>query len=329
MKTDQLKKHIQLFTEGTPVPDDDLPGANPPPASAGTDMASRLRAAKPYTGDEEKYQGRKMVELTEEEKKKLKDIFDKMDAILIKYLDINKKPFESVDFESMTESEQRQCIMQNLHLLSEADQMVVLRGLVNEESLGKAAAAAAARAIYNDFVKPGIQGAGGMVKSGIENTGALVRDLTKSGVEGAGGLGKEFARGAGRLLGYAAAGTVLVGLGASGAIYAWNNWDQMFPPNPAIDRLFEPEDKAEFTRLAQEAQNGVLAPLDTTQYFYVYPQDLTEQIDSLQARWKKITAASEERRRAQKAGPAKPGIVDKASDVASDALDKIKGMLSK
>jgi len=329
MQTDQLKKHLQLFTEGTLVPPEDLPGANPPPASAGTDMASRLRAAKPYTGDEEKYQGRKMVELTEEEKKKLKDIFDKMDAILIKYLDINKKPFESVDFESMTESEQRQYIMQNLHLLSEADQMAVLRGLVNEESLGKAAAAAAARAIYNDFVKPGIQNAGGMVKSGIENAGALVRDLTKSGIENAGGLGKEFARGAGRLLGYAAAGTVLVGLGASGAIYAWNNWDQMFPPNPAIDRLFEPEDRAEFTRLAQEAQNGVLAPLDTTQYFYVYPQDLTEQIESLQARWKKITAASEERRRAEKAGPAKPGIVDKASDVASDALDKVKGMLSK
>ena len=137
MQTNLIKKHIQLLTEGEVVPADDLPaGAAPAPTGspvpATADQLARLRAW-----------------------------MDRMDKILKKY------NFESLDFDSLSESEQQQLIMQNLHLLSESDQMAVLRDLMSEgwkKTAGKW--------VWNEIVKP--IGAGAL---------GLVKDLTKFGAK--------------------------------------------------------------------------------------------------------------------------------------------------
>jgi hypothetical protein len=301
MQTDQLRKHLQLFTEGIPVPDEDLPGPAPAPAAApaaGTDMASRLRAATPYDGDDPELKNVKMVPLTAQEERKFQDLFKRMDAILLKYKDIKKKPFESVDVDSMTESEQHQYIMQNLHLLSEADQMVILRSITTESKVKMA----------GDIIKYGIDKAGNAIKYGIEKVATPI----------IGGIWSGVAR---PVLKFGAVGVTAVGGGA----FLWNNWDELFPSNPAIDRLLSPEDKAEWYRLGDEAQFGILAELPDG-YRYAYSTDLTEKMNSLKVRWEKILAASEERRRSE-AGTATPG--PGMIDQAKDAYDKVNGMFNK
>ena len=311
MQTDQLRKHLQLFTEGTPVPDNDLPDAAPAPApapapAAGTDMASRLRAAVPYDGDNPELKNVKMVPLTAQEERKFKDIFNKMDAILLKYKDIKKKPFESVDFESMTESEQRQYLMQHLHLLNEADQMVVLRAIMSEGWKMDAA-----KAVGKWGLNAGEKAVGTIWNAGEKAVGWLAN----TGKQAVGGLWKS--------------PVVQLPLIAGIARWAWNNWDELFPPNPAIDRMLSPEDNAEWYRLGDEAKAAL--PDLPDGYIYAYSTDLTEQMNSLKVRWEKLKDAAEERRRAEKAGPTKsePGIIDQASGAASDAYDKVRGMFNK
>jgi len=277
MQTDQLKKHLQLFTEGTPVPAEDLPVADAPAPVAGTDMASRLRAAVPNEN------GIKMVPLTAEEIKKFRDILKRMDAILVNYRDKNKKPFESVDFESMTENEQRQYIMQNLHLLSEADQMVVLRSLMSEDR---------------------VKVAGDIAKYGIEKIGIpAVKWLAGTGEKMIGGIFNRLVVPALQL------GTI-GGL----SVYTWNHWSEIFPPNPAIDRMLSPEDKKEFDRLGEEAETQVLVALPQG-YKYAYPEDLSNEIAAMQVRYKKLSDAAEELARSSRSTTKpEPGIIDRAGD---------------
>jgi hypothetical protein len=145
MQTDQIKKHIQLLTEGT-AEDDDL-GNTPAPAAgsptpATPDQLNRLRAW-----------------------------MDRMDKVLKKF------NFESVDFDSLSESEQQQLIMKNLHLLSESDQMAVLRDLMSEgwkKTAGKW--------VWDEIIKPVGSGVLGLTKD-IAKFGAKV------GILGGGALG--------------------------------------------------------------------------------------------------------------------------------------------
>ena len=284
---------------------------DPAPAPAtGTDMASRLQAAVPYDGDNPKLKNTKMVPLTAEEERKFQDLFKRMDAILLKYKDISKKPFESVDFESMTESEQRQYIMQNLHLLSEADQMVVLRSIMNEGP-------------KTDALKYGIEKIATPIVKGVYNAGEKVAGTIYNAGEKA--AGKVWDAVVAPVLKFGSVGATAVGGGA----FLWNNWSELFPPNPAIDRLLSPEDKAEWYRLGKEAQFGILQELPDG-YSYAYSANLTEQMNSLKDRWEKILAASEERRRSEAStAKSEPGMLDRAGDAASDAYDKVKGMFNK
>jgi len=266
-----------------------------PAPAANPDMAARLQAA---VSNEE---GIKMVPLTPVEIKKFQDLFRRMDAILVKYTK-DKKPFESVDFESMTESEQRQYIMQNLHLLSEADQMAVLRSITNE---GKAK-------IAGDIAKYGIENIGIPLVKGIYNAGEKVAG--KAWNAGSAVVGKLFDR--------IVAPALQLGMVAGGSVYAWNHWSEIFPPSPALDRMITPEDRAELDRLGTEAEEGILVKLPQG-YSYAYPKELTTQMGAMQVRYTKLIKAAEEMARTP-ATPAtsEPGIVDLATDKLKSLLKK-------
>jgi len=236
--------------------------------------------------------GRKVVVLTDQEEANIRKLFERIDTLLSHYPDKDGKTFESVDFESTTESEQRQYIMQNLHLLSEADQMVVLRDLMNEESIGKAAA----RAAYNDIIKPGIQGGGQMVKKGIENLG----DLAKKGIEGLGGLTADALRGSGAtantLAKWAALGilapVVVTGAGAIG-YFAWHApWDRLFkaifPTDQEVLTQLSAQDQKEFESIENDWNNLISVPskyLFDKNIEYRFSAALNGDIARYAARW--------------------------------------------
>lgn len=139
MQTDQIKKYIQVLTEGEVVPTDDLPGSPGAPAPAGSPVPA-----------------------TPEQLARLRDWMARMDKILKKY------NFESVDFNSLSESEQQLLIMQNLHLLSESEQMAVLRDLMHENWVKTAG-----KWVWKDVIKPVGQWAGGIVKDVATFAGKL------------------------------------------------------------------------------------------------------------------------------------------------------------
>jgi hypothetical protein len=313
MKTDQLRKHLQLFTEGTPVPDEDLPGPFPAPApapapspapAAGTDMASRLRAAVPYEGNDPKFKDKKMVPLTAEEVSKFKDIFKRLDKLLLKYTK-DKKAFESVDFESMTESEQRQYLMQNLNLLSEADQMVVLRAIMNEDKTK----------IAGDIIKYGIE------KMGIP----AVRKIWNTGEKAAGKVWNAGEKIIGGIWNAPAVQLTTIG---GVAVFVWNHWNELFPPSGAIDQMVSPEDKQELYQLEKDYE--AVLPRLPSGYAYVQDDELKAEMGAFQIRWNKFEQAAEQQARdLRSTAKPEPGILDKASGAASDAYDKVRGMFNK
>lgn len=268
-----------------------------PAPAAGTDMASRLQAAVPNE------EGVKMVPLTAEEIRKFRDVLKRMDAILVNYLDKDKKPFESVDFESMTEGEQRQYIMQNLHLLSETDQMVVLRSLMSE-------------GWKKDALKYGIEKIATPMVKGVWNAGKGIASRVYNSGEKA--VGTIFNR--------VVIPFIQLGMIGGTAVYTVNHWSEIFPPNPAIDRMLSPEDKEEFDRLGDEAEKGILAALPRG-YSYAYPEDLSNEIAAMQVRYKKLSDAAEElARSSRRTAKPEPGIIDQAGDYIKGAGDYIKGL---
>jgi hypothetical protein len=302
MQTDQLRKHLQLFTEGIPVPDEDLPDGAPAPAPApapatGTDMASRLRAAVPYEGNDPKFKNVKMVPVTAEEVSKFKAIFQRLDKLLLNYTK-DKKAFESVGFESMTESEQRQYIMQNLHLLSEADQMVILRSIMNEGP-------------KTDALKYGIE------KMGIP----AVKWLANKGEQAVGGVwnaGKQLVSGI-----WKAPAVQLTTIGGI-AVFAWNNWSDLFPPSAAIDQMVSPEDKQELYQLEKDYES--VLPRLPNGYAYVNGDELEAEMGAFEIRWNKFEqAAQQQARDSRSTAKPGPGMIDQAIG----AYDKVKGMFNK
>jgi len=307
MQTDQLKKHMQLLTEGTEVPPEDLPG--PAPAATPADVSGLENRVQVINGS-------KVVVLTDQEEANIRKLFERIDTLLSHYPDKDGKTFESVDFESMTESEQRQYIMQNLHLLSEADQMVVLRDLMNKQGIGKKAFDLAkatygeikpgVTALYKDFVKPGIQGAGNLVKKGIEGLGGLTADALRGGGVTANWLAKW--GGAGILL-----PVVLGGAGALGAV-AWHApWDRLFkaifPPDQAVLTQLSADDQKEFESIENDWNNLLVIPakyLFDKGIEYRFSAALNGEMARYNARWKAFVKDMKERKTAPPPAPLPP-----------------------
>ena len=259
MQTDQLKKHLQLFTEGTPVPDDDLPGAAPAADSKVDPVA-----------------GKKVVVVSPEVANRLREIFKRADEILKKYTDPKtKKPFESMDFESMTESEQQQYLMQNLHQLSEADQMVVLRAIATE-GIGK------------DFAKAGVDAA----KWGAEKIAIpLGKWALKTGEKAVGWTANKSANAVGKVwdsvlapvVKYTAYGAVTIGMTGMVGIYVVNNYKDIFHLTPAVMKNLNMDDAREMASLQKELDSLLpKLPEDST---YGYPEDVAKQIETMSIRW--------------------------------------------
>ena len=315
MQTDQLKKHLQLFTEGTPVPTDDLPGAAPAATPADVSgLENRMQVVN----------GQKIVILTDEEEANIRKLFERIDTILSHYPDKDGKTFESVDFESMTESEQRQYIMQNLHLLSEADQMVVLRDLVNEApgGIGRSAIDLAkagynrviepgVKALYKDFVKPGIQGTGDVIKKGIEGLGGLTADALRGG----GGLAKWTAK-------WTAIGILAPIVLAGVAGFVWKApWDRLFkaifPADQEVLTTLSPEDLQEFRSIENDWNNLLVVPakyLRDKGIWYKFSDSLNGDIKEYGDRWEAFNKDMKKRASAPPPAP-RPPLMQRLQDL--------------
>jgi len=242
--------------------------------------------------------GKKVVRLTAQEEAKIRELFGRMNAIMSKYLETDDQTFESVDFDSMTESEQQQYIMQNLHLLSEADQMVILRSITTEgyKDLAKAAwnrvIEPLAKTGYTDVLKPYV----------IDPIGKIVKYGT---IGVAGGLGISL-----------------------GGMWAYEGglkklYKDIFPASPAVTQALSSEDQAESRRIEQEWARVLSDPTDylsNNGIWLKYSDDLNADIGEYQTRWKNFSEAMAKRKRTP-AVPAKtePGYGDKA-------LDTVKGL---
>ena len=265
--------------------------------------------------------GQKIVILTDEEEANIRKLFERIDTILSHYPDKDGKTFESVDFESMTESDQRQYIMQNLHLLSEADQMVVLRDLMNEQGIGKKAfdlAKAAygeikpgVTALYKDFVKPGIQGAGDLVKKGIEGLGGLTADALRGG----GGFAKWAAK-------WTAIGILAPIVLAGVAGFVWKApWDRLFkaifPPDQEVLTTLSPEDLQEYRSIENDWNNLLVVPakyLRDKGIWYKFSDSLNADIAEYGARWDAF--GKDMRKRASAPPPApRPPLMQRLQDL--------------
>ena len=268
-------------------------------------------------------EGLKYKRLTPEQIAKVREILKKADVILKKYIDPEtKQPFESVDFESMTESEQRQYLMQNLHLLSEADQMVVLRAVTNEDK---------------------VKVAGDIAKYGIEKMGIpAVKWLAD---KSAGGLGRVYNSGEKALAAiwdtvanrigvpvatFAGKGAVTILLVLETGGYVLRNWQNPFHLTPAVVAGLTNEDR-EYMKALLAEYNEVLK-LPEGYKDWDWPKDLGDEMIAVNARWDRFDEALEANKKAEDAAnaagqtppPAKkePGYIDKAKD----ALDKIQGI---
>jgi hypothetical protein len=283
MQTDQLKKHLQLFTEGTAVPPEDLPGGDAPSPAASQDSFSGPELAKRV----QTIDGKKVVMVTAAEEAKIRELFGRMDALLKSHTDKDGNFFESVDFDSMTQSEQHRFILQNLHLLSEADQMVVLRGLVNEAGgMGRTAVDLAkagftnvikpvAKFAYNDVIKP-------VVSHGYSD---IVLPLL-------------------RKVGYGLAGVVGTVMLAGTAVTVWKApWNKLFqaifPDSPAIDQELSAEELAEYRSIEQEWSKLLTIPTDylaNNDIWLKFSDSLNADMNEYATRWKKFTEAMAKRK---------------------------------
>jgi hypothetical protein len=239
--------------------------------------------------------GEKIVELTAAEEAAIRKLLQRMDTLLTNYSDpATGETFESMDFESMTESEQRQYIMQNLHLLSEADQMVILRDIMSE-GLGK------------DMVKYGIEKIG--IPAAKFAFDRVIEPIAKN-------VGLPFIQNIGQMLKWTAIGTggVLGLISAGGLVYlgARAPWDKVFraifPDDPAVSKAFSPEDRLEFRSIEQEFSKIIQEPynfLAEQGVLYKFSPDLSSDIREYQDRWKKFSDAMK-KRATQPQGPLPP-----------------------
>jgi hypothetical protein len=230
--------------------------------------------------------GKKIIEFSPATVTRLRAIFKRADEVLKKYTDPKtEKPFESVDVESMTESEQRQYIMQNLHLLSEADQMVVLRDIMSE-------------GLAKDALKYGIEKIGIPAGKWALKTGEkAVGQLYNTGKDVVGAVWRDVAAPLARWggLGY--------------GLYSVP-WRDMFHLTPAVIKNLQIEDAREMATLQREYEN--LLPKLPEDSVYGWPEDLAKEADALNKRWDRFNEVAT----STLTTPAKtdPGIVDKAWD---------------
>lgn len=251
---------------------DPRPAPAPATGPSKSDLTSRVKTVD----------GEKIVELTAAEEAAIRKVLQQMDTLLTNYSDPETgETFESVDFESMTESEQHQYIMQNLHLLSEADQMVILRSITTEG--------------YKDIAKFAFD--------------RVVEPIAKN-------VALPFIQKIGKLLYYSAIGTggVLFLAGVGGAIYVFARapWDKVFraifPNDPAVNKALSPEDRLEYQRLEQEFNRIVIDPynfLAEQGVLYKFSPDLSSDIREYQDRWEKFSKAMK-KRATQPQGPRPP-----------------------
>lgn len=225
--------------------------------------------------------GKKVVRLTAQEEAKIRELFGRMDVILGRYQETEDQTFESVDFESMTESEQQQYIMQNLHLLSEADQMVILRSITTEgyKDLAKFAwnrvIEPIAKAGYNDVLKPIGQAVSNKVSRGVDAVS--------------------------KAIGYGT-GALAISLGGMWAYEGGLKklYKAIFPDSPAVTQALSPEDLAECRRIEQEWGRVISDPTDylsNNDIWLKYSDDLNADINEYQTRWKKFSEAMAKRKR--------------------------------
>ena len=295
MKTDQLRKHLQLFTEGTPVPTDDLPGDTPATSPDKSDLASRVKTVD----------GEKIVELTAAEEAAIRKLLQRMDTLLTNYTDpATGKHFESIDFESMTESEQHQYIMQNLHLLSEADQMTVLRAITNEDKWKTAGDIA---------TKYGIPAVKKIWDTGEKMVGWTANKVALPLIQNIGQLLKWTAIGTGGVLGLISAG----GLVYLGARAPWDKvFRAIFPDAPAVDKALSSDDRLELQRIEQEFNNIIREPynwLGEQGILYKFSPALSADIREYQDRWEKFSEAMK-KRATQPQGP-RPPLMQRLQDL--------------
>jgi hypothetical protein len=233
--------------------------------------------------------GKKIVELSPATVSRLRAIFKRADEILKKYTDPKtEKPFEGVDVESMTESEQRQYLMQNLNLLSEADQMVVLRDIMSEDW-------------RKDALKYGIEKIGIPAVKGVWNTGEKV----------VGGLWNTLAN---RIA------APLVKWGALGYGLYSVPWRDMFHLTPAVIKNLQIEDAREMATLQQEYAN--LLPKLPEDSVYGWPEDLAKEADALSLRWDRFNEVATDTVKAPANKPTEPGYADKALDTVKGMFNK-------
>jgi hypothetical protein len=301
MQTDQLKKHLQLFTEGTTVPPEDLPGGDAPaPAAAGDPDPVPIPPATVA---------------------RIWQIYKRSDAILKSYTDPKTgKPFESINFESMTESEQRQYIMQNLHQLSEADQMVVLRAITTE-GIGK------------DFFKAGADA----VKWGAEKAVIpAVKYLANKGEQIVGWgakTGEKIVSGVFNQMVVPIIVPLANRLGTAGGIIGIGyvlikNWPGLFTITPDMVKNLKDEDLNELKSLYEEANELLAIPKGlpktvTPDNYWAWPKDLAEYATDVNQRWQRFNEVA----KASLDAEYTPAGADKS--VPDLINDKVKSWLKK
>ena len=245
--------------------------------------------------------GKKVAPLNDQEEQLIRDLLQRMDVVLKHYRDKDGKTFESVSFESMNESEQRQYIMQNLHLLSEADQMVVLRGIMNEGPKTDAAKAVGKWAL----------------NTGEKIVGAGYRDIALP-----------VAKFAGKMIGYGIMGTAVTLGGGLGTMYVFDGglsrlYRSIVPASPEVDKELTPDDYKEMKKIEQDWVNLCSAPAEYLANKGIeigYSTELAGDMFEMKERWERFRKALVDKNKTP-AAPAKtePGYADKA-------LDTVKGL---
>jgi len=258
-------------------------------------------APAPAAGEVITKDGKKYATLSPEQIAKIREILKKADVVLKKYTDPEtKKPFESVDVDSMTESEQHQYIMQNLHLLSEADQMVILRSITTENKVKMA----------GDIIKYGIDKTGNAIKYGIEKIATPL----------VGGIWSGFA------------GPVLkwVTLGALG-LGVIKNWKYIFNITPEAVNGLTKQDWEYMAALQNEYLAVCKLPPGIDDW--AWPSDLGAEMLALNKRWDRFNevlagnkAAADSSQTTSPPGKTEPGMLDQVGDYIKDTGDYIKGL---
>ena len=263
---------------------------------------------------------KKVLPIPPDKVARIREVFKRVDAILKKYPDPDNpgQTFESVDFESMTEGEQRQYIMQNLHLLSEADQMVVLRAITNESTAGEIIGGLAKGAKYG--IEKGLIPA---VKWVADKGEKAVGWAAKMGEKAVGGIWNSVVDRLGVPLAlWASKAGLIIYVGGQLGLWVIENWRDIFQMNPKVMENLDPEDWKEMTRLYDEFYNQ-LVPEPPADSVWGWPPDLGKEADSIATRWSRFNVVgSRVKKDKNPAGP-----TEKEKSLGDLAIDKLKGLL--